>query len=111
MPNLAPCPGRAEFDYSQWYDTCHERAGVLDERPHDKGMIMTYDHRTDEKHTSMKVPGRRAALALCLLLPALMGGCPEFRNESVNAIETATRGLFNAALDLYFDQFRTDDVS
>ncbi len=72
---------------------------------------MATDHRPDGKHTPMKVSGRRAALALCLLLPALMGGCPEFRNESVNAIETATRGVLNAALDLYFDQFRTDDVS
>jgi hypothetical protein len=51
-----------------------------------------------------------AVLGLCLLLPALMGGCPEFRNSSINAIETATRGVFDAALTLMFDQLRSDEV-
>jgi len=49
-----------------------------------------------------------ALVALCLTLPALMGGCPEFQNESVTAIETATRGVLNAGIDLFFDQYRTD---
>ncbi|MCP4593506.1 MAG: hypothetical protein GY842_22440 [bacterium] len=49
-------------------------------------------------------------LALGLLLPMVMGGCPEFRNESVAAIETATRGVLNAGLDLLFDQYRTDEA-
>jgi hypothetical protein len=58
-----------------------------------------------------------------------MGGCPEFRNDSVTAIDTATRaillsdaesveafdtartGILSAALELFFDQFRTDEVS
>lgn len=52
---------------------------------------------------------RISILILYLLVPALMGGCPEFRNESITAIETATRGVLDAALDLFFDQFRTDD--
>jgi hypothetical protein len=38
-----------------------------------------------------------------------MGGCPDFRNESVSAIETAARGVLDAALDLFFDQFRSDE--
>ncbi len=43
-------------------------------------------------------------------MPVLMGGCPEFRNESINAIETASRGVFDAAMTLFFDQFRSDEV-
>ncbi len=54
--------------------------------------------------------GRVARLALYLLLPALMGGCPEVRNQSVDAIETATRGVLNAAFDMFFDQFRSDEA-
>jgi hypothetical protein len=69
----------------------------------------------------------RAAIALSLLLSTLMGGCPDFRNGVVDAIDSASRsvllgdagydeavetavvGVFDAALDLFFDQFRTDD--
>ena len=40
----------------------------------------------------------------------MMGGCPEFQNESVTAIETATRGVLNAGIDLFFDQYRTDEA-
>ena len=47
-------------------------------------------------------------LALLLLLPILMGGCPEFQDDVVTAFETATRGLVNAALELLFDQYRSD---
>lgn len=45
---------------------------------------------------------------LCLTVPLLMGGCPEFRDESINAIESATEGIVLAALDLFFDQFRSN---
>jgi hypothetical protein len=48
---------------------------------------------------------------LLLLLPLLMGGCPEFQNASVDAMLTATRTILNAALDLAFAQFQTDTVS
>ncbi len=51
-----------------------------------------------------------AVLAICTALPAMMGGCPEFRNESVTAFETASQGLLSAALNLYFDQLRSDDA-
>ncbi len=55
---------------------------------------------------------RRVALvALILCIPGAMGGCPEFRNETVAAFETAARGLIDAAIDLAFDQLRTDDIS
>lgn len=55
---------------------------------------------------------KKIALAgLFLLLPGVMGGCPEFRNESIDALETATRGVLDAALDLFFDQFRSDEIS
>ena len=49
-----------------------------------------------------------ALLGLYLTAPLLMGGCPEFRDEAVNAIESATEGIVLAALDLFFDQFRGD---
>ena len=49
-----------------------------------------------------------AAIAFICLLPFLMGGCPEFRNDAVDVFETAARGLLDAALDAYFDQFRSD---
>ena len=55
-------------------------------------------------------PARLSLWGICLLMPVLMGGCPEFRNSSVDAVETAVRGIFDAALDLYFDQLRTDEV-
>ncbi len=66
----------------------------------------------------------RPLLALCLLLPFLMGGCPEFRNDTVSAFETATQAvlfgtedgitivnstrisLLDAGVDLVFDQLR-----
>ena len=43
----------------------------------------------------------------CVILPLVLGGCPEFQDQVVNALDTAVSGLVNAALDLYFDQFRT----
>jgi hypothetical protein len=39
-----------------------------------------------------------------------MGGCPEFQNASTTAVETASRGVLDAALDMFFDQFRTDQA-
>ena len=75
-------------------------------------------------------PGRRctktAVLVLTLMLPGLLGGCPGFRDSTVDVIDaltrdlifgasepadavgTATVGILNAALDLFFDQFRSD---
>ncbi len=51
------------------------------------------------------------ALALCVLLPALMGGCPGARNELVNGVETTVRGIVDAGLDQLFDTFRTDELN
>ncbi len=73
---------------------------------------------------------RRQAMAFALLglLPLLMGGCPQFRNSSVDALGTATKSVLlgggdtnealdvaslsvlDSAIDLLFDQFRTDDA-
>jgi len=50
-------------------------------------------------------------LGLFLVIPTQMGGCPEFQNASVTAIETAMRGVLDAALDLAFDQFRSGRAS
>ena len=41
------------------------------------------------------------------MLPLLMGGCPDFQNDVVTAVETAVRGIADAALDLFFDQYRS----
>jgi len=61
-----------------------------------------------------------------LVLPALTGGCPEFRNSVIDSVDAATRalifdttttevalenavrGIINATLDLAFDQLRVD---
>ena len=61
------------------------------------------------RHIPQRGAKRLAVLTLCALLPALMGGCPDFRNESVNAVEGAAQGILSAALDMFFEQFRTDD--
>ncbi len=50
--------------------------------------------------------GTRLPLAIVLVLPFLMGGCPEFRDEAVSAVQTATQGIVVSALDLFFEQFR-----
>ena len=70
--------------------------------------------------------GRHVLFALCLLLPALLGGCPEYRNDVVGALESAARGLIitdedqraivetardsiiDASINLLFDQYRAD---
>ncbi len=83
------------------------------------------NNSTDAKTGYARVLRHRAALGLFFLLPLLMGGCPEFRDELVSVIETATRStllstadsqaiadtatvsLVGATIDLFFDQFRT----
>ncbi len=65
-------------------------------------------NRRELKLGSMR---KTAVASLCLLLPTLMGGCPEFRNDSVNAIETAARGIFDAAFDQLFEQLVGNEVS
>jgi hypothetical protein len=54
----------------------------------------------------------RKRLLIVLLLfaatPLAMGGCPEFQDSVVAAIETATRGVVDAAVTLFFDQYRSD---
>ena len=49
-------------------------------------------------------------LGVFLLLfatPLLMGGCPEFQNQTVDAFETAFRSVIDSAVTLFFDQFRS----
>ena len=76
--------------------------------------------------TSSGSVGRRPLFALCLLLPLLMGGCPEFRDDVVGVFETATQtallgtedegaivqaarvSLVGAAIDLLFDSLRSE---
>jgi len=41
--------------------------------------------------------------------PLLMGGCPELRNRVVDEIENASRGIVDAALDIFFDQLRSNE--
>ena len=81
--------------------------------------------KTDaDAHIASKV--RRFEVVLCLLLPLVMGGCPDYRDDIAGEFETATRtallgvedewtissavrGSFvDATIDLLFDQFRSD---
>lgn len=82
-----------------------------------------YLYRRDARASSgLRAPSQARVV---FLLPLLMGGCPEFRDELVSVIETVTRStllttedtqsiadtattsLVNATIDLFFDQFRT----
>ena len=49
-------------------------------------------------------------LLICLLTPLMMGGCEMLRDRVVDEIENATRGVFAAALDLFFDQLRSNEA-
>jgi hypothetical protein len=51
---------------------------------------------------------KRLPIALLALAPLMMGGCPEFRDEAVTAVQSATQGVVVAALDLFFQQFRSN---
>ena len=69
-----------------------------------------------------------AALGLCCLVPLLMGGCVEFRNDVVGVFETATRSallstddeltitnavrvsLVDSTIDLLFDSLLADET-
>lgn len=51
---------------------------------------------------------KRLPVALMVLAPLMMGGCPEFRDEAVTAVQSATQGIVVAALDLFFQQFRSN---
>jgi hypothetical protein len=64
-----------------------------------------------EKRVGIQRWRRAAIFGLFLIVPTQMGGCPEFQNASVTAVETAFRGILDAALDLAFDQFRTGRTS
>ncbi len=54
--------------------------------------------------------GRRRTCpwALWLLLPLLMGGCPEVRNEIVSALDTTTRDVVDVALNTFFEDLKGD---
>jgi hypothetical protein len=47
-------------------------------------------------------------LLLLSMVPLTMGGCQDFRNDVVDAFETATRGLLDAALNAAFDSVRSE---
>ena len=110
----------------------HEKCPVaIENRQHDIKnvahhlfkVIRPLDGPVDPVHI-FKEPQICQTLVLCLLYPCLAGGCPEFRNGAVDAIDAATRellfgdatqqdavvnagqGVANAALDLLFDFLR-----
>ena len=63
------------------------------------------------KSRRLRRRGWASVMGVSLALPLCMGGCPQFRNEIVDAFETAARGLVDASVTLYFDQLRTDDAN
>ena len=46
--------------------------------------------------------------SLLFASPLLMGGCPEFQNQAVEAFETAFRSVVDSGVTLLFDQFRSN---
>ncbi len=48
------------------------------------------------------------AFLLFVAAPLLLGGCPEFQNQAVDAFETAIRSVADSAVTLFFDQFRSN---
>jgi len=55
-----------------------------------------------------KNPRLPAVILLFVAAPLLMGGCPEFQNQAVDAFETAIRTVVDSAVSLFFDQFRSN---
>lgn len=53
---------------------------------------------------------RAAKRALLILVPIFMGGCPEVRNEAVDAFETATLQVLDSAVAQVFDVFRDSNT-
>jgi hypothetical protein len=43
--------------------------------------------------TSKRMRTASAGLVLALILPGLLGGCPEFRNDVLDSLQTATQGV------------------
>jgi len=60
-------------------------------------------------HRANKQCRRFAMIAIMLLMPTMMGGCPNVRNEVADAFEQAIRGIIDVGLDGYFDQFRSNN--
>jgi hypothetical protein len=59
--------------------------------------------------TIRKTPPRAlAVLLLSAAVPFSMGGCPDFQDTVASAFETATRSVADAAVTLFFDQFRSN---
>ena len=50
-----------------------------------------------------------ATALLALLLPLMMGGCPNLSEEVFSTVETTIRGLINAGLDDAFANIRGDN--
>ena len=78
--------------------------------------------------TCFRPPQYLVVPALCCLVPLLMGGCKEFRNDVVGVFETATRSallstddeatianaarvsLVDATISLVFGALMTDEI-
>ena len=76
---------------------------------------------------SARSPRRPCVLGVFSLLPFLMGGCPEYRNDITDVFAGAVRSallgseddwtivsiirgsITDATIDLVFDQFRSDE--
>ena len=71
-----------------------------------RGPDQLYDIEAEGESNVKKRYGTRLPLAIVLVLPLLMGGCPEFRDEAVTAVQSATQGIVVSALDLFFNQFK-----
>ena len=54
---------------------------------------------------------RVGIMALCLLSPVVMGGCPSVRNEIVNGFEATVRSVLDVGLAALFEDFRANSAN
>jgi hypothetical protein len=71
-------------------------------------LIGPYFVRWNMRQRTRRVPRAMSVLLLFVVTPLLMGGCPDFQDEAVSAVETAAQSIITAAVTLFFDQYRSN---
>ncbi len=118
-----PNPASARHVQSSW------RTRATNVRQEQRA-VKTESMRVKNNGRSLRARLRCAALiGLLSLMPSLMGGCPQFQNDVVDALEVATHDLLlagdtpdtvfetasisilGAGLELFFGQFRSDEIN
>ena len=84
LPAAAPCGALATS--APWDVTALQSSRSTTWTPEDRLVKQA-------RRTRQQVLSRTVAAALAFLLPATVAGCPEFRNQVVDATETAVIGI------------------